>query len=406
MFLGQTLLYVLMAWLVAAGIVLLIYLAISVADFHQVLWEAVGVAVHATWLIPALLLVSTGSPLAVLAGVGLISIAVRLLLSGHIPQKGNLVRRSPQIQEGQRWGILGAGLFQLGVAALLIDKPYLAAVFGAVSVMIWTAVGISSGLLQRRRPATALRSTLTIGATLILATLLLGAQIRTAAGKGQSTNVMDIAQANPPQAEKKTKVTRVFTDTAMTVPEGVPGVILRPDTTSGKRVAIAAASPRWRLEPMGVMKPVSFPFTGEYRLFPTSLSDAPPDSLRVSGTPLDARYKSFTGQPVETEAYQKLEPPFDFTNCGALRVALSSDEAAPGMVKVQLLIGDKWIDIGSDLFGPARVDNLSFRVPFDVPRRMLVSAIRLEFHRDPASVNRTAKVAIDRFELLPRTSAR
>jgi hypothetical protein len=405
MFLGQALMYVLVAWLVAAGIILLIYLAISVADFHQVLWEAVGVAVHATWLIPAVLLVSTGSPLAVLAGVGLISIAVRLLISGHIPQKGNLVRRSPQIQEVQRWGILGAGLFQLGVAALLIDKPYLAAAFGAVSVMTWTAVGISSGLLQRRRPVTAVRSTLTIGATLILTTLLLGAQIRAAAGKGQSTNVVDIAQSNPLQAEKKMKVTRVFTDSAKTVPEGVPGVILRPDTKAGKGVAIAAASPRWRLEP-GVMKPVSFPFTGEYRLFPTSLAGAPSDSLRVSGTPLDARYKTFTGQPVETEAYQKLEPPFDFTNCGALLVALSSDEAVPGMVKVQLLIGGKWMDIGSDLFGPAAVDRLSFQVPLNVPRRLLVSAIRLEFHRDPASVNRTAKVAIDRFELLPRMSAR
>jgi len=384
MFLGQALLYVLVAWLVATGTILLIYLAISVADFHQ-------------------LLVSTGSPLAVLAGVGLISIAVQLLISGHIPQKGNLVHRGPQIQEVQRWGILGAGLFQLGVAALLVDKSYLAAAFSAVSVMIWTAVGISSGLLQRRRPVTAVRPTLTIGATLILTTLLLGAQIRAAAGKGQSTNVVDMAQANPLQVEKKTKVTRVFTDTAKTVPEGVPGVILRPNTKPGQRVAIAASR---SLEPAGVTKPVSFPFTGEYCLFPTSLAGAPPDSLRVSGTPLDARYKTFTGQPVETEAYQKLEPPFDFTNCSALLVALSSQESLPGMVKVQLLIGSKWIDIGSDLFGPAPVDNLSFQVPFDVPRRLFVSAIRLEFHRDPSSTNRTAKVAIDRFELLPRTSAR
>jgi hypothetical protein len=404
MFLGQALLYVLAAWLVAAGMILLIYLAISVADFHRVFWEAVGAAVHATWLIPAVLLVSTGAPLAVLAGVGLISIAIRFLISGHIPQKGNLVRRAPQIREVQKWGILGAMLFQLGVAALLVDKPYLAAVFGAVSVTIWTAAGISSGLLQRRRPVTTVRATLTIGATLTLTTLLLGAQIRAAAGKGQSTNVVDMVQANPLRGEKKTKVTRVFTDTTKTVPEGVPGVILRPDTKPEKRVAIAAASPR--SGPAAVMKPVSFPFTGEYRLFPTSLADAPPDSLRVTGTPLDARYKTFTGQPVETEAYQKLEPPFDFSSCGALLVALSSDETAPGMVKVQLLIDGKWMDIGSDLFGPARVDRLSFRVPLDVPRRLLVSAIRLEFHRDPASANRTAKVAIERFELLPRMSAR
>jgi hypothetical protein len=112
MLIGQALLDVMASWLVAGGVILLIYLAVSVADFRDVFMETICLAVHATWLIPAILLISKRSPLPATAGILLIANAVRLLFSGHIPQKGENRRPGSRLRELQPWGIL-ARLSQL-----------------------------------------------------------------------------------------------------------------------------------------------------------------------------------------------------------------------------------------------------------------------------------------------------
>jgi hypothetical protein len=239
----------------------------------------------------------------------------------------------------------------------------------------------------------------------------LGWQFGSAAGRPTS-NIVAIAQSNDAQVaeqKKKMKVTPVFssTDEALkTVPNGVPGVILKPDVKASDPAAFAAPTTLFHAP---LNKVASFPFTGEYHLFPTSTITVPDDSLRLAGTPLDARYKTFTDQPVETEAYQVLRPPGDFTNCGTFQIFIRNQETVPGLVNVQLLAGGSWVELGSSLFGfgltskhSTPTETLQFEVPLRVPRTLLVSAIRIQFHRAPSLNNRTAKIAVDRFELLPR----
>ena len=412
---GQALLDIVATWLMAGGLILLIYLALSVADFRDVFFETACLAVHATWLIPAVLLISKGSPLFVTAGLLLIANSIRLLFSGYIPHKGVVRRRGSRLRELQPWGILGAVVFQFGLAALAWGHLFLAAGLIACTALIWTLASVATGLLPRRKKSTLWRSGFSVASTLILTTLLLVWQFRSAAKANVGPGLVNVAKLNAKEAEQKRqdsrKVTRVFAgagNATKTVPDGVPGVVLHPDPKPEKALAIVTPS---ITRHFSVTRPVTFPFTGEYHLFPASLTEVPGDSIHLRGTPLETRYKTSNEQPVETEAYQVLKPQFDFVNCGAIRVFILNAEPTPGMLNVQLLAGGTWVDLGSSLFGfdlkqPAGEEMLSFDVPLQVPRSLLASAIRIQFHRDPSQSKSTAKAAVSRFELLPRSYSR
>jgi hypothetical protein len=411
----QALIYVVATWLPTAGIVLLIFLTISMADFGEVVLGALSFSVHVTWLIPALLLVSLPSSFAAAAGIGLASSAAWLLLSGHIPRIGIEPRRVPRAR-AIRWLILGAMVFQFGFCAWWMGHPLAAAAFITAGVSVWTQASIVTGLLPRRKKAGPGIAFWIIGGTLLATTLLLAVQLRPAAATGTDPDLVETAQymihavADPPAPKRETKkavATRIFSrkeDPVAFVPDGVPGVILRPNVKSPEPIGLSGSSETAHLPLLATR---SFPFTGEYHLFPTSTGGIPVDSLRLVGTPLEAAYKSLTEGPIETEAYQVIDPPYDFGACSQLQVVMSSEESAPGIISAGLLAGGEWLQLGSNMFGfdvrkTVSEETLGFDVPVRAPRSLEVSAIRLLFRRDPSQVNRSARVAIDRFILIPR----
>jgi hypothetical protein len=107
---------------------------------------------------------------------------------------------------------------------------------------------------------------------------------------------------------------------------------------------------------------------------------------------------------METEAYQKLEPPIDFANCGKVQLTLLSGEGSLASVSMQLVITRGTEALGSEFFGvsPNPEETLEFPVP-PCTRSLEVRAIRLMFYRDPSGRDRSTKVAIERFTLLPRS---
>ena len=123
----------------------------------------------------------------------------------------------------------------------------------------------------------------------------------------------------PSEPEGRTSAARLV-DTKRVMLQGkelVPGVILRPETK-------ARDQEHARLLPAGtrgllMSRPLTIQFTGEYHLFPTSSGQVQSDSVVYSGTPLDAAYINMGGGSMETEAYQPLHPPIDFTNCAEAR---------------------------------------------------------------------------------------
>jgi hypothetical protein len=152
-----------------------------------------------------------------------------------------------------------------------------------------------------------------------------------------------------------------------------------------------------------VSRPLTFPFTGEYRFFRSSSGGLPPGALIFEGTPLDMTYITTNKTPMETEAYQRFAPPIDFGNCDTIQVSLSTVEVFPVSASMQLESAGGLEDLGTQIFvlTPAPEQTVVFALPAS-PRRLWVSAIRVVFHRNPAQRDQSTRVAVQGFTLVPR----
>jgi hypothetical protein len=273
--------------------------------------------------------------------------------------------------------------------------------FGAA---LWTVTWVSRGA-YRTSAATPkpLQSLLSILLTLALAVWISSAEVRLASPSLMESWRYVAYGTRPSEPEGRTSAARLV-DTKKVMLAGkdlVPGVILRPETRARNQehARLLPASARGLL----ISRPLTIRFTGEYHLFPTSSGQVQSDSVVYSGTPLDAAYINMGGGSMETEAYQPLRPPIDFTNCGRVELTLRNGERSPSSATLHLIHSKRMEEIGSEIFGfePAPIEILKYDIAL-VPRPFLVDGIRIVFHRDPSRRSQSTKVAIEKFTLIPR----
>jgi hypothetical protein len=216
--------------------------------------------------------------------------------------------------------------------------------------------------------------------------------------------MVQLPQASQPKLEAaKESATPVFTptrDVSRSGGNGVPGVVLRPEAKPLPRTTLwlpAAAAG------FSISRPLTVPFTGEYHLYRASSGSLPPGASIYAGTPLDAIYITTNRAPMETEAYQGIDPPMDFGNCDRIEVALSTAEVRPVSASLRLETAGGTVDLETQIFGltPARQQTIEFALPA-APRRLRVSAIRVFFHRNPSQQDQSTRVAIQGFTLVPK----
>src|SRR5262245_21225768 len=85
--LWSALFYSLFVWAFAFTITLIVYMATSMADSRQLLLASIGASVSAVWLSPAVLLLSSREPAAIVFGFLLVANTARLLVSHRPPQR-------------------------------------------------------------------------------------------------------------------------------------------------------------------------------------------------------------------------------------------------------------------------------------------------------------------------------
>jgi hypothetical protein len=216
-----------------------------------------------------------------------------------------------------------------------------------------------------------------------------------------------LAHASKPksQASKRRPVTQVFTPAKQLERSGgskVPGVILRSEATPVKpHRNVWGGPPLPSLYP-SFSQPLIIPFTGEYHLFRMSSGQLPADSITEIGTPLETLYATTNREPLNTEAYQELDPPVNFSNCGKVQVDLSCGATLPGVVSLQFLSSRNVEDVGIALFAlnGAAEETVNFAIPpLSHPD---VRAIRVIFHHTTTECDRNPRVAIRRFTLVPK----
>jgi hypothetical protein len=196
-----------------------------------------------------------------------------------------------------------------------------------------------------------------------------------------------------------------------------PGVILW--TEEQQHTVLVAPLPkmsRTLFEP-NQTQPMSIPFFGAYWFFRKPHQKPPASSVIVRGTPTEKGFRSTDRIPLVMQAHQNLGRLVDITCCRAIELAISNADRWPGTVEIELVLLDSSrpehpsISLGRkevssnphwrsrDPGVPIR-ETLSFEVPGSAPMPAFDEFVVL-FHLGSIRSDKSAKIAIDRFVLVP-----
>jgi hypothetical protein len=160
--------------------------------------------------------------------------------------------------------------------------------------------------------------------------------------------------------------------------------------------------------------PISIPFYGAYWFFKLPDTKPPPDSYRTHGTPTEMTFYAPDSRPLIMEAHQDLGKLINLACCREIRIEIENADRYPGTVSMELVLvnsreGQKGeISLGSAPVtsapgdpGTASKETLTFPIPSHTPIHQF-DELTIRFPRQRQRINRSAKIAIKRFVLVPR----
>jgi len=164
-------------------------------------------------------------------------------------------------------------------------------------------------------------------------------------------------------------------------------------------------------------RPMSIPFSGEYWMFRWPFARPPSTSFFQRGTPAALSFKTTDHRPLQMEARHKLDQPIALSCCRMIQIAVQNADRYPHTIALELVLidnelpGQPSVNLGREIVAsepdlskePVRpaLETLSFAVP-EVARIQSFNELQIVFYRDRRRMDQSAKVAIDRFILIPR----
>jgi hypothetical protein len=196
------------------------------------------------------------------------------------------------------------------------------------------------------------------------------------------------------------------------------GVILWPEAQAATMLVPPLPAMRPNLfDSRTIAEPLSIPFFGVYWMYRRPHRQPPRNSFTTKGDPAKVSFRSVDRVPLLMEARQNLGKMIDARCCREVRLALRNSDRYPGTLSLELLLVNSdarqpmplslgrapvtssphWSRIASQ---PAQ-ETLAFQVPpRPVPDRF--DEFRVVFHRSNFGIDRSARIAIDRFILVRR----
>ena len=377
----------------------------------------------AVWFAPATILVLQFSLTGLAAGLVLAVSAARLLSApSRAPDIESvswarlLGEFEPPVDPLSRHRIpalLASVGFQLAAVSLLIGHPLLAAALLVMASALLTSVAIGIGAWVEDRPPNLPRSVLGLGLTFLLA-LMIGAGGGGSGwgfGLGSGTGMGEIAKrlgagSNTEQNDRPEK--RHVAETNL--PGNYSGVIIWPEV---KPVTVLVA-------PMPASgggfarqsRPLTIPFGGEYWMFRWPYRRPPQNSYFQRGTPSALSFRTPDHFPMQMEARQKLEQAISLPCCRQLQIAILNADPYPKTIWLELILIDGNLPKTSqESLGRAPVtsappnkaavpETLDFSFP-PAPHLGQFNEIKVIFHRGDGRMDRSARVSIERFVLVP-----
>ncbi len=393
------------------------------------------------WFAPAVMLLGARSPFALTAALALVVSVTRVLYAQwHLAPKSveDDAPEPPGIFTGELpqgflprdfWpAFAAAAALQAGYVSSNLEGSVLAGVFYALAASLLTAYSIAAGVWTRDRNPTLPRSILAVAVTLMLAVLIVAVGVRMygsgfggddAYGTGTSSGRRARYEPPPPPPKvlpamgkrEPPPIDPARLGPSVNVPGGVPGVILWPET----RQAPLLVEPMPKGTTLGsreASRPFVIPFAGSYWMFRSGFSRPPANSIVERGTPTSTSFKTVDAWPLEMEAHQRLDREIDLSCCSQIRVEVLNADQHLGTITVELAVIDRagpaWrigfapIHSSPDLAQkPVRpvAETLAFDVPPNTPP---FDEFDVVFHRDRFRGDRSARVSIERFVLVPK----
>jgi hypothetical protein len=446
----QVLGYTVLAWTWSVVVAFGLYSVIPLDDRSDILPNVFRTAATAVWFGPAMLLLSQFSLASLAPALVLVIYTSRLLYAQWRPTESPVwqprayVAHVPgsfdgcQLPRGFVWrervpALAVAFCVEAGAIAVAGHFPLLGAAWFCLGAAVLTVFSMATGAADAGRPPTLPKSLVGILATVILASLLAmgggGPGRSTGWGLGSGSR----SPRHPSLIETARLVLREFfygeeppghggTGPAFrSAPDpvetgafgGFPGVILWPEIKPV--VTLVAPLPELGSNPFAGRKsqPLSIPFGGEYWLYRFPFDHPPSNSYRKRGNPSKLSFSTTDQTALQMQAHQTLDVPLDTNCCRAIQVEIVNADRFPGTLSLELELIDgrpmmpKQLSLGiqpvrsqPDPATPMR-EILEFAVP-DTPPFEQFTTLQVIFHRARSRADKSARISIERFMLLPR----
>ena len=414
--LGEAIEYALMAWAWSAAVTFGLFLIIPKAERGDMLGITLRTASTAVWFAPAMMLLSMFSPAALAAALVLAISTTRLLCADW--RAAHADRKAP---ESLFPALAIATGLQVGTVAVLMKYPLVGAAFFLLSTAMLTLLATVSGVWESGHKATLPRSVFGVLLTVLLAgTLTVGGVRGTGKGRWGWDFFSPPGTGDAAKAASRKKASEAY----KTLPNNVEitdnnyaGVILWPEVKP--QTVLIAPLPALAHSNLGLAPadPLSIPFSGEYWMFKAPFVRPPPTSFFRRGNPATLFFRSTDHRPLVMEARHKLDQPIDLRCCGSIRLEVENADRYPGTVALELVLSDTraheagWLSLGKieiqsrpnmmqDPVTPVP-ETLDFAIPRSARLQRFDEFIIL-FHRDAMRIDRSARIAIERFVLTPR----
>lgn len=437
---GSALGYTVFACAASAAITCGLLLAIPRRERGDLVWGTLRTSAAGAWFAPAIILLSQLSPASLAAALVLVTITTRLLYSEwrllHPPEEplpvwvpadpmfGEADPPRPFFLKELAPALAVALSTQAAVAAFATHARLLAGALFAMSTAMLTVFAISAGAGDARRPDNLPRSILGLVLTILLAAGLtvgglrgrvirregLGAGAESSEPGTSEPGGTTAGQPSPAPGDLPTPMTAGAADGSY------PGVILQPEM---QKVPMLVA-PVFEMEG-GLYRTASrwltIAFEGEYWMYRFPYRRPPPNSFFRKGTPAALFFRTPDHWPLIMEAHQKLDQAIDLRCCAKVQVRLWNADTYPGTVSLELLaLESSGAGARSQSFGTApvrsvpdltkeRVTAVSETLEFAVPPNLAPATcneLEVVFRRDHTRMDKSARVAIDRFILVPK----
>jgi hypothetical protein len=392
--------YVLLGWALSAMITFLIYLVVVDEEPANLIPVSLRASAAGAWFAPAIILLSTLSPVGFFGSLIIIVNTSRILILNWMPAQPI---SAPPEARWNPWPAIGAALvFQAGVVALMWKYPFPGAALFALSSAIVTALAVTRSGSKPERPSPMPPSTFSVALTIILAAAFSTASLKFSEYASGSGGPSD-AGTSAASADTATELDEPDASTYAVGSGGFPGVILMPVK---KPKSTALVVPRLNLlkegEPM--TRPLSIPFTGEYWMYQPPFTRPPLRSIRRRGTPLEMSFHTNNGSSMSMEARQKLANPIELRCCGSFEIEVAFRYAV-GELRLGVTLIDsqarKRVELGTAPVGPEMTQTLRYKIPPGSESRK-VDEIRILYNRPRSDMSRSTNLAVERFVLVPR----